>query len=275
LDWQRLHEYADSSLISIPISEPESAAGLYVYGLACLNKHRDRDAERAFDKILAGELGIVEAKWGKAEVLRRRHNLAESEKILKEAIAANPEFSPAYISLAYIKYIRMDFKGCIRLALKVIRQGRYNVDISNYARAHLLYAEAKGMHAYYSGPLAKLFDGVSIMPNLKKAEGLQPYSAAVMYGLGSFYLLAPGIIGVDIDKAKAYMEKAIGIDPLFADAYVRLAQVYRLRGDEGNYAKYLDKALGIDPQNELALDIKSGRCLFICVEKPKPLKARD
>jgi hypothetical protein len=39
---------------------------------------------------------------------------------------------------------------------------------------------------------------------------------------------------------------------------------WRFTGDDKKYQLYLKKALNIDPQNELALDIESGRCKFIC-----------
>jgi Tfp pilus assembly protein PilF len=77
-------------------------------------------------------------------------------------------------------------------------------------------------------------------------------------------MLAPAIIGGDLDKAKDYLEKAIKADPLLVDAYVRLAQLYKARADMQAYQAYLGKALAIDPQDELALDIKNGTCHFIC-----------
>ena len=42
----------------------------------------------------------------------------------------------------------------------------------------------------------------------------------------------------------------------FADAYARLAQFYRDKGDKEKYHSYLDKALELDPQNELALMVQ-------------------
>ena len=86
-----------------------------------------------------------------------------------------------------------------------------------------------------------------------------------MFGLGSFYLLAPAFAGGDINKAEEYLKKALAADPLFADVYVRLAQVYKLKGDKDNYRFYLEKAFKVDPENQLAVDIKSGKCKFICV----------
>jgi Tfp pilus assembly protein PilF len=113
--------------------------------------------------------------------------------------------------------------------------------------------------------LSKIINGTQVLPNLKKAEGLQPDSSAVSFGLGSFYFLAPIIAGGNRQKAKEYLEKTIETDPLFADAYIRLAQLYKMLGDEKTSKDYLNKALDIDPQNTLVQDFRSGRCKFACI----------
>ncbi len=152
----------------------------------------------------------------------------------------------------------------MRLTLKVIQQGRDKVDLSNYARAYSVYAGAKGMIAHYGGPVSKAINGLAVKSNLDKAAKLQPDAAGVLFGLGSYYLLAPALAGGDKTKAEIYFKKAIAADPLFADVYVRLAQLYKIKGDKEKYNLYLAKALEIDPGNELAIDTKSRSCKFIC-----------
>ena len=161
--------------------------------------------------------------------------------------------------------MQSDFKEAIRLVTKVQKQGKNKVDLSNYARAYAIFAGAKGMIASNGGPLSKVVNGMQVLPTLKKAERLQPNSPAVLFGLGSFYFLAPRVAGGNVDKALEYLERAIAADPLFADAYVRLAQIYKNKGNEQKYELYIDKALEIDPDNELAKDEISGICKFNCV----------
>ena len=270
LDWKNLHEKADKISLADALnsvkSEPGSSDSLYILGLVYLNLHKDKEAQDTFSKILNLDPDATEAKWGLAESLRRQHRIKESEKILNEVIDKNPGFSPAYISLAYIKYIQMDFERCVRLALKVMRQGSKNVDLSNYVRSYTLYAGAKGMIAHYGGPISKAVNGTAVLPNLRKAEKLQPDSPAVVFGLGSFYLLAPALAGGNLEKAEEYLKKTIEIDPLLSDGYVRLGQLYKMRNDNDKYQEYLRKALEIDPKNEIALDIANGECKFICVK---------
>ncbi len=268
LDWEKLHEQADkqsfAQLLAAVQNDPNSIENNYILGLVYLNQHRDKEAEQVFRNILENDPQAIGAEWGLAEALRRQHKLIPAEKMLSEIIKTNAEFYPAYISLAYIKYIQMDFGQSVRLALKVMKAGRDKVDLSNYVRAYCLYAGAKGMIAHYGGAFSKLVNGLVVKSNLDTAQKLQPNSAGVLFGLGSFYLLAPRIAGGDPDKSETYLKEAISRDPSFADAYVRLAQLYKLKGDNPAFNKYLDKALTLDPGNELALDTQSGACKYIC-----------
>lgn len=269
LDWKTLNEESERTSLSdaqtAVENSPGSVTGLYRLGLVYLNLHKDNKAEAVFNKMISLGAGSKEAKWGLAEILRRKHKLDESEKILNEVINSLPGFFPAYISLAYIQYIHLDFNKSIQTVYKVIQQGKQNVDPCNLARAYLILAGSKGMLAYRGGFFSKLINGTPVFSILRKAESLKSDSAEVMLGMGSFYLLAPVFAGRDIDAAIAYLEKAVKTDPLFADAYVRLAQGYKAGGDIGKYNFYLNKALEIDPQNELALDIRQGVCRFICI----------
>ena len=269
LDWKRFHEEADSKNVQDALTSikknPDSLNELYILGLVYLNSHNDIEAQGVFRNILALAPDTLEAQWGLAEVLRRKKKIKESEELLNKIIKSNPDFSPAYISLAYLRYTQANFKEAIRLALKVRKQGRDYVDLSNYTRAYVIYAGAKGMIASKGGPISKVINGTQVLPNLKKAEKLQPDSAAVLFGLGSFYFLAPGIAGGNADKALDYLDRAVAADPLFADAYVRLAQISKSKGNNKEYRLYLNKALEIDPDNELAKDEISGICKFNCV----------
>ncbi len=269
LEWKNLHEKAQITTLEEALSAVKNNSGsiddLYLLGLVYLDARRDREAKDIFNRILDASPQETAAKWGVAEVLRREHKLEESENLLEELTILSPGFAPAFISRAYIRYTKMDFEGAIRYAQRAISIGKNKLDLGNYVRAYLMIAGSKGMLAYYGGPFSKIFDGTAVFPMLKKAESMQPDSPAVLFGLGSYYLLAPKFVGGNKEKAVEYLEKAVKLDPLFADIYVRLAQAYKLKGDKDKYNIYLNKALEIDPQNELALDIKNGSCRFICI----------
>jgi cellulose synthase operon protein C len=271
LDWKKLHEEADKKSLQGALDDvsksPDSPEALYGLGLVCLSLHRDKESEDAFSRMLRSSPGSVEARWGLAEVLRRQHKVSESEEALNKLIEESPGFYPACITLAYIKFTRLEFKQAIKLAGDVLNRGKDKVDLSNIVRAHLITAGAKGMLAHNGNILDKLIYGTDVMPHLKRARGLQPDSPGVLFGFGGYYLLAPSIAGGDVDKAIEFFERAIKADPLFADACVRLAQAFLIKGDRNRYDENIRKALAIDQQNELALDITSGRCKFICIRK--------
>ena len=151
LEWKSLHEEADEKNLKDALASlnrnPESLADLYILGLVYLNLHKNKNADKVFGKMFALDPESVEAKWGLAEVLRRRKDIEKSQELLNNIIDSNPDFSPAYISLAYLKYTQTEFKQAIRLALRVQKQGKDNVDLSNYTRSYLIFSGAKGMIA--------------------------------------------------------------------------------------------------------------------------------
>lgn len=269
MEWRLLHEKADAMTEAEALEycavQPSSLDRIYLLGLVYLNVHKDKQAQEQFNKMLSINPDSVEAQFGIAEVLRRLDKLDESQNILDKAISLDPNFWPAYIALAYINYTNRNFQRAMELAGKVVAQGRARVDLSNYTRGYLIVSGAKGMLANSGGPFAKIINGTQVLPNLKKAESLEPNSPPVLFGLGSFYFLAPRIAGGDIKKAQDYFERAIKADPLFADAYVRLAQVYKMQGNREKYQGCIDKALEIEPENKLAKDFLTKRCDFICV----------
>jgi len=268
-EWVPLHEKADElnseQAEAYAKEEPDSLERQYVLALVYLYNYEADKAGEIFERILKEAPQAVEAAWGRAEVLRRKHKNKESKQLLDELIKKAPQFWPAYISLSYLEYTQKNFKKALELAVKVTHQGREAVDLSNYARAYSLVGGIKGMLAYYGGPVSKMVHGFSIFPYLEKAHKLQPDAPAVLFGLGSFYFLSPKIIGGDQKKAEEYLLKAIEADAKFADAYVRIAQLYKMQGDDEKYRFYIGRAQELDPDNTLLLDFLEGRCEFICV----------
>lgn len=269
LEWKPLHEAADQSDQATAMANlaknPTSPEAHYILGLVYLNLHKNREADAVFSQMLSSFPQSSEARWGKAEVLRRQHMTKESDELLQSILKTDPGFAPAYITLAYIRYYQMRFNEAARLATNVLQMGEGKVDQSTHVRAHLMLSGAKGMIAHYGGPISKLVNGTAVVPHLRRAEELQPDSVGVLFGFGSYYLLAPRLVGGDRAKAEEYLKKAIAVDPLFADTYVRLAQLYRLKGDRQAYTRLMQKAREIDPQNILLNDARSGACKFICV----------
>ena len=267
-DWKSLHELADICTLERAKQalnqNPRDIEKLYVLGLVLFNKHQDVQAKEIFDKILTIDPDNIPAQWALAEFLRRQHELAEAERILTWLIHDQPDFSPAYISIGYIKYVHLLFDETVDLMGVVIDHGKDNVDLTTYVRAHCIYAAAKGMIAYYGGPISKSINGAAFLRHLRIVKNLQPENVLVPYGFGCYYLLIPAKYNKRLDIAEGYFRKALSIDPLIPDIYVRLAEVYNLKGDQDKAKEYIDKAADIDPKNELLQDFLSGDCKFVC-----------
>ncbi len=108
MDWKGLHNQADN--LSLAAAREMAAKNLaspskqYVLGLVYLNLHQDQAADEIFSRLLADDPGLIELNWGKAELLRRRHDSLAAENLLNTVIKSDPQFARALISLAYIKY---------------------------------------------------------------------------------------------------------------------------------------------------------------------------
>jgi len=270
LDWKSLHDQAEETSLSEARSKlrnaPDPVENLYILGLVYLNKYNYTEALKAFQQILDIFPENIEARWGVAEVLRNNHNFIQCIPIFEDIIKTDPDFAPAYVSLAYIKYVQMNFKASSRLTGRVFKLNQQDIDVKTLVRAHSFYAAAKGMMAHYGGPLTKSANYFAVRKHLKIARELDPHSVAVYFGYGNYYMSIPSILGRDVHKAETFYRKTIEIDPHFADAYARLAQIYKSRGDLENYHTYLNKAFALDAQSEIALDIKNGTCKFICLD---------
>ena len=271
-NWIELHEQADQLSSTQAFEElqkdPESLEAKYVLALTYLNEHNKDKAYPLFVEILEENPSNIAAQWGVADIVRRNHDLDQAREQLMDIITQDKTFAPAYISLSYLRFMQAEFADSLRYAILARKLGRKNIDLSNYKRAYLMEGGARGMVVHYGGPISKIINGFRVLPTLKRAEKLKPDDAEVYYGLGAFYLLAPKFLGGNLDKALDYLKKSIMADPLFVDPYVRLAQAYNLKGDKEKYDEYLGIALKLDPQNELALDIKTQTCNFLCESSP-------
>ncbi|MCM8814071.1 MAG: tetratricopeptide repeat protein, partial [Candidatus Omnitrophica bacterium] len=266
-DWKQAHELvetcspAQAELLDAVPASPETD---YMRALLLLRAGQHEAAAGLFNRVRAVAPDNIPAQWGLAEISRQRH--AEgAAAALQQLIAVDESFAPAYISLAYLYFCRRQFSECGALLETLLRRGRWAMDTGTYVRAHCLYSGAKGMAAYWGGPVAKMTNGSVVLRHLKIAESILPNSDAVAFGMGTYYLLLPPLLGRDLDRAVDLLEKAVAINPLFTDAWVRLAQAYRAKGNEEKFEQLMARACELDPDNVLVQDISSGQCRFICV----------
>jgi tetratricopeptide (TPR) repeat protein len=268
--WIDLHDR--SMAVSLAQAEAEAAASPeefsanYILAVKYLEEFRWDRARPIFERLQAARPDCYLCAWGWADVESNQHRFAPAKTVLNDLIKQYPDFAPAYISLTKIAYMSRDWEEMIRLTAKVIRKGKDRSDRLSFAKAHAFFGAAKGMLFYFGGPWAKLKNGYASVRHLKIVAKLVPGSDIYYFSWGNYLAVSPKAFGGDLDKAQEYFLKTIALKPYFADAYARLAQVYRKKGDNKLYEEYLAKALAIDSQNELALDVKAHACRYICLE---------
>ena len=226
-------------------------------GLNLLKNRRDNDASAIFEKALLEQPDNLDALWGKAEVLRRKRNYKESEELLSRILSRNPGHSPSLISLSYIRYKDNRFNEALKLINKVLK-GNY-ADRESEALAYTMLAAINTRRAKEGWFFNKLIYGAQVKCYFLKAKELAPDLPETSLGLGTFYLLAPAIVGGNLYKAMEELELAVKCAPDFATANARLAQAYKKKGLPDKYSFYIARAEALDPGNEALLEIKQDR----------------
>lgn len=221
--------------------------------LRLLKNRKDQDALVIFEKILTVQSDNLEALWGKAEVLRRSRNYKQAEDLLNKILSKNPGHASSWISLAYIKYKDDRLNEAKQLIIQAF-EANYQ-DKENLALAYMMLGNINSKYAKKGWLFSKIKYGTQIKYYFLKAGELAPDLPEVHLALGTFYLLAPGIIGGNLNKAIEELELAVKIAPEFATACARLAQGYKKKGDLEKYNFYIKRTKELDPQNEVLKEI--------------------
>ena len=239
-----------SAIKGICVTRP----GTFNEAVALLKIRKDKDAMKIFDQILAKDPENIDALCGKAEVLRRDRKYAEAQDLLNKILEKDPNYIPALLSLSYIYYQEENFNQAEKLVNQVLEGGCESKE--DEALANMLLGAINSQRADKGWLLTKLKYGPKIQCYFLKAKELGPELPEVRLGLGTFYLLAPKIIGGDVDKALPELEYTVKIAPNFATANARLAEAYRKKGDLRKYEAYIERAKELDPENEAVKEIE-------------------
>lgn len=219
-----------------------------------LRTRRDKEALSAFEAVLSTEPDNLSAMWGKAEMKRRQREYAEAEGLLKKIISRDPSHAPSLNSLAYIRYNSGKLDDALGMVNKVLSSDKATAQ--DKALAYMMIAAINSKRSSQGWFFSKIRYGTQIKCYFLKAMELSPDLPEVHLGLGSFYLMAPGIAGGNPDKAVEELECAVKIAPGFATANARLAQAYKKKGDMEKYQFYKDKTFELDPHNEVLPELK-------------------
>jgi len=219
-----------------------------------LKLRKDKLALIEAEKILSQEPDNLTALWGKAEILRRSYKFEEAQKILDKILNKQPGYAPALICLSYIKYHYNKFEEASDILNPL--KDKPGLERENQAIAYMLLGSINAKKAHQGGFFSKVIYGTQIRRYFEKAKAIAPDLSEVHLGAGTFYLLAPKIIGGSIERAIEELECAVKLTPDFATPTARLAQAYKKKGDLANFNRYLQQAKKLDPENEVIKEIE-------------------
>lgn len=222
--------------------------------LLLLKTRKDKEADAIFTEVLIESPENLDALWGKAEVLRRSRDFKDSESIFKKILSKNPTHYPSLISLAYIRYKDNGLLDALKLVNQVLH-GRC-LDKETRALAHMMLGAINSRRSASGCFLNKVRYGTQIKCFFLRAKELAPDLPEVHLSLGTFYLLAPAIVGGNLKKAVEELGLAVKLAPDFATANARLAQAYQRKGNPEKYSYYLKRAQELDPQNEVFQELE-------------------
>lgn len=237
--------------------EPYKRAVKVLKAMELLRYRKDAQARVMLDEILVSEPDNIDALWGKAEIFRRKYNYEQAKILLDKVLSANPSYYPALISLAYIRFRENKFDQAQKMIEGVLKQGCADQDTQ--ALSYVLLGNICSTRSAKGNLLEKMRFTPYIKPYLDKAVEISPNLSEVHLGLGSFYLLAPPLIGGNLDKAIEELEKAYSLAPDFATVNVRLAQAYQLKKNMEKYEFHLKKAEKIEPDNEALIEFRQNK----------------
>jgi len=221
--------------------------------LEYLKLRKDKLAIAQADKILVADPQDLCAWWTRAEIMRRNSRFKEAEDLLQQILSQYPKHIPSLISLAYIKYNDNQLEEASRILKEVLSLN--DLDKEDQALAYMLIGGINAKKAL-GGLFSELAYGLKIRGYLEKAKFLAPNLAEVRLGLGMYYLLAPSVVGGNVDKAISELEYAVKLTPDFATANARLAQAYKKKGNLAKYNFYFRRAMVLEPKNEVLKDME-------------------
>jgi len=261
LDWQRIYSRSAHIRVDDAVDmvkrDKSSVEALALLGFAYLHNNEMQKAQIIFRELLRLSPQTFEARWGLAEVMVRTGDLTGGEKELAAVLSEHPDFLPAQISEAYLKFCHNDYRVVLSMTGDILNKGIDQAGHEAYLRAYLMQAAALGMLADENNETVKYVFAEMVLPGLNSSRGFVPKSAKIDLGLGVFFLTTPPYAGGDLDKAFFYLQEALALDPKLADGYARLAQLYAAKGSRKNFDRFLNKALNLDPGNKAVQAIKA------------------
>ncbi|MEO6315619.1 MAG: tetratricopeptide repeat protein [Chitinophagaceae bacterium] len=256
------------SLIAVAMSAGALLAQSVDQGKKFLYYQRYKSAQDQFEKVIAGNPNDIAAVYWLGQTYLQNKNQPAAKDLYQKALATNGSAPLILVGMGQIELLegktndaRQRFETAISLSkgkdIDVLNAiGQANADVAtkagdpNYAIEKLnLATQVKNFKnpATYSilgDAYRKLVDGGAAVTAYQKALGLDPKYAEAQYKIGKIYMTQN-----NKEQFLPAYEKAIELDPAYAPAYYELYYYWYFHGDVTKSITYFDKYLTVtDPK---------------------------
>ena len=264
------------SLIAVAVSAGALLAQSVDQGKKFLYYQRYKSAQEQFEKVLAANPNDINAVYwlgqtflsNNGAVPGKEKNLQSAKDLYQKAIGTNGSAPLLLAGVGHVELLegktndaRQRFETAISLSkakdIDVLNAiGQANADVNtksgdpNYGIEKLnLATQIKNFknpatYTIMGDAYRKLVDGGAAVTAYQKALGLDPKYAEAEYKIGKIYLTQN-----NKEQFLPAYEKAIEMDPAYAPAYYELYYYYYFHGDVPKSISYFDKYLTVtDPK---------------------------
>ena len=235
---------ADAACREFLLARPQNPAALHLLALIRMEAGDAIEAERLMRDSIAAAPAQPEFRNNLGALLRRQGRLNEAISAYREALAANPGHRLAQIGLAHALNDAGDHTAAESGAREIIAAEPQNAAAWLLLAAalrdqeRLIEAEAAAREAIAlkpAEPAAHHELGAALARMDRAEEALRTLTQAEGFGLRGFDLaLTRGAALVQLyrtDEAERCFEQAVSLQPLNAEAHLRLATLRFMRGD--------------------------------------------
>lgn len=163
----------------------------------------------------------------------------EAKAAFEAALQKDPKNAEASFYLGRIAFAEQDFDGAAK------RFDRCTELVSDSSLYHMWAGRAYAQKAINANNIKRAFIAPTIKKEFEKAVALDPKSVDAHFDLARFYVLAPGIMGGSVEKAKAQAEAVNRLDSL--QGHQCYAMIYEETKQNDLAEKEYDAALKENP----------------------------
>jgi tetratricopeptide (TPR) repeat protein/S1-C subfamily serine protease len=239
-----------NAILKIEISKDNAKPSIWIErGNQLLRLRRFPEAEQAFDRAIQLNLAFVHLAWyGKGVALGEQGKVQEAISALETSLSKYPTYTPAFLSLSIGFRSLKQYEKALATLNKAIQFAPKNASFYSEKARVLIYLKR------YQDALSASSQAIELSPR-----------AAFYNNRGATYASLK-----NYPKAIADYDRAIAINPEFAEAYIgRSGTYYFLK----NYPKVVadcDRAIAINPRLSDAF-INRGLTHYDLMEYPKAL----